>query len=382
VIELITGLPGHGKTLYALAKYRDLPSQGRPVYHSGIRGLRLPWAEHPVDRWEDLPPGSVFVVDEAQFKFPTRGRGEPPEWIARLAVHRHGGRDLVLITQHPMLIDSFVRRLVDRHFHVVRKFGTRWATVHEQANGCKDNVDKSRAGMIPHEWRYPADVFALYDSAELHTVKRRIPARVFVLAAIPVVLLGITWFLWQRWTARGDGELVPGSAPAASAPAGGSAGPLARGVGGIGGSGDRLTPAEFAITHTPRVAGLAYTAPVYDEVTRPVQAPYPAACIATMTRCSCYSQQGTRLEVPLDLCRSLAGGGFFVAWQQPAEARPGPVAALSPPAPAVGGVSGIAGSYGLDKRGSVPPVPYAGTAPPDSQPSARPKSPLPTGSTP
>jgi hypothetical protein len=43
--------------------------------------------------------------------------------------------------------------------------------------------------------------------------------------------------------------------------------------------------------HQPGIEGLAYTAPVYDEVTKPVLAP-SAACIASVSRCACYSEQG------------------------------------------------------------------------------------------
>ncbi|MGM9480322.1 hypothetical protein ACS5PN_03920 [Roseateles sp. NT4] len=54
--------------------------------------------------------------------------------------------------------------------------------------------------------------------------------------------------------------------------------------------------------------------PVYDGVTMPQQAPYPAACIASAKRCQCYSQQSTKLDMSDELCRKLADGGFFVAW--------------------------------------------------------------------
>ena len=72
---------------------------------------------------------------------------------------------------------------------------------------------------------------------------------------------------------------------------------------------------EYLREQQPRVAGLAYTAPVYDEVTKPVEAPYPAACVKMGDRCGCYSQQATKLDVPKALCESIVSGGFYVAWQ-------------------------------------------------------------------
>lgn len=77
-----------------------------------------------------------------------------------------------------------------------------------------------------------------------------------------------------------------------------------------------MTPAEYVKQFQPRVPGLAYTSPVYDEVTKPVRAPYPAACVQGASRCQCYTQQGTKLEVPKDLCQGIVAGGFFMAWDE------------------------------------------------------------------
>lgn len=371
-IICITGLPGHGKTLYTLTRFRDVAAkEGRPVYYSGIKGLKLPWAEWEPEKWQELPPTAIFIVDEAQFKFPLRGRGEPPEWIARLAVHRHQGVDLVLITQNPMLLDSFVRRLVDQHFHVVRKFGTQFATIYESASGVNEQVAKSRGGMIPHEWRYPKDVFELYHSAEVHTVKRRIPARVWLFLALPFVLGGLVWFLYGRLQPDAVASRTTGAAPGASSSASVPGGVRARGLAPGRAGAPGMDAVAYVDAHRPRVADLAYTAPVYDSVTQPVQAPYPAACVASASRCACYTQQATRLEVSDELCRRIAAGGFFVAWATsgaPVDRRPelladaggagGPAGFStsyrgpgSPPSPSPGAAARSGGSVGVPARG-------------------------------
>ncbi len=336
-IVLVTGLPGHGKTLYTIATYRDLAlKDARPVYHAGLKGLKLAWKEHKPEAWETLPPNSIFIIDEAQFVFPVRGRGAPAEWIQRLAVHRHRGIDIVIVTQDPMLIDTFVRRLCDRHFHVVRKFGTHFAVVHEYANGVHDRVAHGRGDSIKHEWRYPADVFELYESAEVHTVKRRVPLRVYALAAAPLVVGALVYTVYHR---HAEGEAVAVKpAQHASSPTVSAAAPVG---GGQGRTSQPLSVAQYIELHRPRIAGLAYTAAAYDQVTQPVEAPYPAACVASESRCKCYSQQGTALDMPEELCRGIAAGGFFVAWRQPgqmpqaqggqaASGGPGAVAAAVP----------------------------------------------------
>jgi zona occludens toxin len=313
MITLITGLPGNGKTLYALAWLKDkAEKEGRQVYYSGIADLKLPWIECEPERWFELPKGSIIVIDEVQRVMRPRQHGSVvPEFVAKLETHRHLGVDLVLITQHPMLLDSNVRRLCGQHFHVVRKFGTHNATIHEWGS-VKEQCDKNREDSIKHHWRYPKEVFGYYKSAEVHTHKARIPMKVWMFAALPLIIGGLVYTLAQNIYAR--------TQPKEAATADSQVKHAAYTPGGAsGGAGAVKTRAEFLAEHTPRVVGLAYTAPVYDEVTKPVQAPYPAACIASATRCKCYSQQGTRLVVPEEMCRDIADGGFFVAWDQSAQ---------------------------------------------------------------
>lgn len=334
-ITLVTGLPGHGKTLYTLARWKEEAEKDqRPVFHNGIKDLNIPgWQEWDVNNWQDLPAGALLVVDECQFVFPVRGRGQPPEFIEKLATHRHLGIDFVIITQNPMLIDPFVRRLIDRHFHVVRKFGTHFATIHEFANGCRDNVHNNRKDSIRHEWKYPKQVFEWYKSAEQHTVKRRIPARVFVLLAVPVVFVGLVFVAYQRLNPDAQKERVelatgapPGSvagAPPGTAPAlppAGASSPVG------------MTVDQYIAAHTPRVPDLPHTAPAYDDLTKPKLVPYPAACIASQSRCACYTQQATLMPTSDDLCRQIVEKGYFVAWDNapavPVDAASGPAAVL------------------------------------------------------
>ncbi|MDT8997774.1 zonular occludens toxin domain-containing protein [Paucibacter sp. APW11] len=318
-LTLITGLPGHGKTLYCLWRWRaEAEKEGRQVYHNGIPGLNIPgWQTWEVEKWQQLPPGAVFIVDEAQFAFPVTGRGQTPEWVQKLAVHRHSGVDLVVLTQDPMLLDVFVRKLIDRHFHVVRKFGTTFATIHEFVNGVRDNVAKNKKDSIRHEWKYPPEVYTWYKSAELHTVKRSIPMRVWILCALPLLTAGLAYYGWSILKSTSASSTASEHTPAAVHAPGA---PGRSGVDSWSGRGgrDRQTPAEYAESYTPRIPGLAHTAPVYDEVTRPAQAPYPAACVLMRGVCRCYTQQATRLDVPHQLCVDIAQGGYFVAWERPA----------------------------------------------------------------
>ncbi|WP_018412400.1 zonular occludens toxin domain-containing protein [Methyloversatilis thermotolerans] len=312
MIELQTGLPGAGKTLYTLWRIKArAEAEGRPVYFAGIPDLKLPWLplEDPT-KWYECEANAIIVIDEAQTYFRPRGNGSAvPEHVARLETHRHQGIDLVLITQHPMLIDSNVRRLCGKHFHSVRQFSQQKARVIE-FESVKDNPLAARANGLEHSFSYPKEAFAWYRSAEVHTHKTKRPARFYLLFILPPVFIGLVAYTVSWFYARTQGEPLGAGASAsqrgqASAPQNSAPSRTREG---------KLTTAQYLHEQRPRVEGLAYTAPMYDEVTRPTQAPYPAACVDLKGQCRCYSQQATRLPMTEELCKAIVKDGFFIAW--------------------------------------------------------------------
>lgn len=339
-INLITGLPAGGKTCYAVwwvEQWRK--REQRPVFYAGIRGLKLDW--QPIDpyEWRNAPAGAIVVIDEAQRAHDPAGkkplfapcqRNAVPAWVADLTVHRHGGIDLVLITQHPSLLDTSVRRLVDRHVHVVRRWGLQAATLHEWRE-CRDDCNRKRSDSSKTAWRYPREVYGWYESAEVHTMKVSIPWRVWGLGLVLLAFVALVWFIWSRIAA----QLQP-KQPVAHGQAFSSAGPMPVSNAGQGlrAPGQVLGRFEWVSQWEPRVPGLAYTAPAYDEQTRPVEVPYPAACVVMRKECRCYTQQATRLDVPEPLCRSIVDRGFFVGWrgqqQQRDQVHPVTVGASAP----------------------------------------------------
>jgi hypothetical protein len=350
----ITGLPGNGKTLYAIWQIqREAQREQRPVFYAGIRGLTLAgWK--PIDPydWMSAPARSIVVIDEAQDThdapgsgkdrgtlFGVRTRGEAPEWVKQLAKHRHLGIDIVILTQHPMLLDTMVRRLVDRHLHLVRRWGMQSSTVHEWRE-VRDDCHKRRTGSSKSVFKFPKEAFGWYASAEAHTMKVRVPWRVWGFGVTLLVLVALAWWIWGRLAA----QVVPGlrsvhtvgqaqASPGPMAPAGAAGGQGLRVSGQA--PGQPLGRYEWVSQWEPRVQGLGYTAPVYDELTRPQEVPYPAACVVMREECRCYTQQATRLDVPEPLCRSLVERGFFVAWRGQVHGDQAKPAALPASVPAV-----------------------------------------------
>lgn len=336
MIEQVTGLPGAGKTLITLCRVKEQAErENRQVYYNGIPDLKLPWIElEKGEDWHKVPPGSIVVIDEAQRVFRPRANGsQVPEHVAKLETHRHLGIDLYLITQHPMLLDTNVRRLVGRHIHTVRAFGAKFATLHEWPQ-VKENCDKTRADSIEHKWFYPQAAFDWYKSSEVHTHKRRIPMRLWILLILPLLLaalvyVGVTWYSGTEQRTKDaikkstgvEAMVKPGPVKTALAP-----------------------HADYIEQHQPRVQGLAHTAPIYDDVTKPVRAPYPAACADWPGRgCRCYSDQATRLDMAQSLCKQIVATGFYVSWETERDTGKGRVIhpdakALNEPTEPLGGI--------------------------------------------
>jgi len=317
MITLLTGLPGNGKGVYGIdwlmrevaKENQRLLSEGkpeRPVYYSGITDCRVPgWVEldDPM-QWFRCPPGSYILIDECQRIFRTRANGSSvPPHVAELETHRHNGHDLLLITQHPMLIDQNIRRLVGRHFHIVRKFGRESAVVHEW-NKVVEQPHKSRTGSIRHDYKYNKQVYGLYKSAEVHTVKKTIPLRYYFIFVAPVLVIGLLYVAFQQLKPSNMADNISAVAPGAI---GADGMPLPAGTQ------TRAKPEpDYLAARVPRIAAFPATAPVYDEITKPVTAPVPAACVLSKSKgCNCFTQQATPLQVDDHTCRQIVANGYF-----------------------------------------------------------------------
>jgi len=312
-IELQTGLPGACKTLFTLDRVEALRKKtGRPVFYNGINIYpeKLPdWQklDDPKD-WFKCPPESIVILDEAQQLFRPRPNGSAvPEYESRLETHRHGGIDLILLTQRPRLVSVNVRELVGCHYHAHRSFGLQRSMIYRWSE-CKMNTQSRGDADAKFAYKFNKEVFTWYKSAEAHTGKSSVPMKVWILLSLLVLIPALVGYTWWHLSQKTQGEKQLGEAITQQQGQGPVPTPQ---------SGRKvLTVAEYVGQFRPRVQSLDYTAPAYDEVTKPVRAPYPAACVQSKDRCTCYSQQGTRLEVDGQLCKGIVAGGFFMAWDE------------------------------------------------------------------
>lgn len=328
-IILITGSPGAGKTLLTLFEVeKRRQSDGRAVYYNGIANLNLPWTEFAKpDDWNTLPVGSIIVIDECQRLLRPRFMGSKiPEYVEEFETHRHKGYDIYLITQHPMLIDNHVRRLCESHKHVMRKFGSTWATVHEW-KGVKDNCDKTRKDSVSKELRYPREVYSWYKSSELHTHKFKIPLKVLLgLLLIPaIIMIAAYWYYSRIHLAQ-----KPTLENTAKNPLNPQI-PLVQGQPGVA---IPVSLPAYLASYTPRVTGLPWTSPRYDALTQPLRVPTIRGCWLTerplegfSNRAVCMLDGGVYVYPPETFVVQYLRDRFFIDWENP---RAGDIAASTP----------------------------------------------------
>lgn len=338
MIYLTTGANGAGKTLLTLRDVREKSlSENRPVAFNGRFDMvaDFGWKRIAVKDWQAEPDGTIFLFDECHNPddFPIRSSSQSvPGYINALGEHRKRGFDFYLITQHPGNIDIFIRKIIGSpgwHRHLKRASGAplvsvlTWPAVNDQPqkNGSGSSAQTS---MV----KFPREVYNWYTSTSLDTAKLKIPfqAKLLVVALLLVPLLG--WYGYKTMTKRFEPkEVVSSVAPAG---VGGPTAPVKPVV-------LVATTADLLASYQPRIDGLVQTAPRYDDLTKPVNVPYPAACVSMGERCNCYTQQATKLTVPKDLCLQIVKGGYFNDWLgaladassgKAVKANPSPIASL------------------------------------------------------
>ncbi|MEO0822216.1 MAG: zonular occludens toxin domain-containing protein [Pseudomonadota bacterium] len=217
-IVLVTGTPGAGKTLWSVQQLVEkYVATGRRIYHN-IDQLQVEAApdqiqwitDEGIRKWRELPDHSVFFLDECQRNFPRRNpMSAVPPWIEGFETHRHHGLDFYLITQGPMLIDTHIHPLVERHVHLYRPFGLKRSTVSEWYSvNPQPNPRQSRLTAKRRNFRFPKKLFKHYKSASQHTVEQRIPwPLLLALPAAAGLFILCMWGLRSTFAAMAGGEL-------------------------------------------------------------------------------------------------------------------------------------------------------------------------------
>lgn len=303
MITVITGQPGAGKTALCVERFlmtmaakgyeeKAIDPDGNEVtvkrrILTNVNGLLLDHEKIDADllaKWPEwVKPGDLIVYDEVQKPWPyTVMNKAQDKCITELETHRHYGIDMILMTQHPMLVNSAVHRLAGQHLHVRKLGNSRFATVYEW-----DGVSRTltyKAAFAKKPWRRGKEVEKTYKSSSLHTRQRRaVPTVLFgvLFAALAMAYLGPT--AYGRISERIGGQTVKVGAPqqsqakAPQRPASASSAP---------------------VVHHPQV--LASVAPAAS-ASQPLRV-VSIGCVRMAKRCACYDDKGEPQEKELEFC--------------------------------------------------------------------------------
>jgi zona occludens toxin len=306
VVNLVTGGPGAGKSLFTLTEVKtQSEKENRNVFYHHIDGLKLPWSQlENVNEWINVPDGSIVVIDEAHKAFPVRGISQKiPLWVEFVGELRHRGITLWLITQSPHSLDVFVRDRVTRHYFLQRKLGAERATIYEDEQVLNTRSKWDLKGANKRIWVYPKKHYDWYKSAEIHTVKKTLPSGLWMigLVVLGVVYAGYKVVNMSLLNGFGDVEQVADVAPDLPTAA----------LSSLKSSNDKVS--AFTVEGLqPVVEGRPWTAPAYTHLAVAKTFPRPQCVRNEVTgQCSCYSQQATRLAVTVPVCNALVDQGWF-----------------------------------------------------------------------
>lgn len=359
MLTILTGTPGNGKTAHAIDLCWFIDSSiwfALDKYVDGVADLKLPhfefpdlkelknpnfvprskvdsddyaiWLpEHPLyhqflearataktsfDLWFLwATPSSVLFIDEAQRHMRPKPAGAPvPLSIQMIEYHRHFGIHMFFITQKERLLHSNVRMLAGQHIHLTNG----WRGRHRfEWPECKDTESKSEKAVSAHgDYKLPKHVFPYYTSTvENLSVKHKKPlfayAAVAALVLVPI-LLGAALYRIKNF---GGDAIKKSENPALSASANALNFLPVSGVGSV--SSVQQAQAQALENFQPVIEGRPESAPAYSHLRQVVNVPRVATCLASSSKCYCYTQQGSRLyEITEARCRqNLENGNSF-----------------------------------------------------------------------
>lgn len=313
---LITGVPGSGKTAIVVQEFikpmlgttvKVQPMDGESyeaqrVLYTNIKGLQLPhvlleagpvWRQVGKDGWEQAEgnklgihnwhewakPGAMIVLDEFQRIWPQRPNGAPvPPDVSAMDTHRHGGVDLILLTQKQSF-DQHIKGLLGRHVHLRRMWPFAAGIMYEWDSHSQSLLYSKAFKRKPYKIK--KSTYELYHSADAHTKQASaIPTLVWFLVAgvVAMGVLGPTFYgrMQERiGTPKKAAEVAKVERPA----------------------GTSIKPIDESV----REAEPAAVAP-------PADVPVLLGCVASAVRCVCFGSDGARLDKSAEFCTAYTRG--------------------------------------------------------------------------
>ena len=221
MIELLEGVPGSGKSYYAVSeRFLSWVRANRKIYIyvdgifldrlAAFEGRTVEDLSKQIIVWQtpddvragllDVEAGSAVIIDEAQTIFRSREKVDP-ELLRMLETHRHKGIDLVMMCQQHGQMTLGVLRLVEvtTKFRRLDRFGLK-GRYQAQVRGNPEETDVIRM----FTGKYSPGVYAYYSSYSNAAVRES--ARGGSIMKSPTIVIGVVgllvavfWFGSGHW---------------------------------------------------------------------------------------------------------------------------------------------------------------------------------------
>ncbi len=221
MIEMLEGVPGSGKSYYAVSeRLLKWVRAGRRVYVfvdgfyldrlALFEGVELVVLEQQITLWQsgedvkagllEVEPGSAVLIDEVQTVFRSKDKTDP-QLLRWLETHRHRGIDLVLMCQQYGQVTLGVNRLVEAttKFRRLDRFGLK-NRYQASVRGNPEELEVIRM----FSGKYEPKLYAYYSSYSSASVRET--ARGGSMLKSPTVLVGalglvvaVAWFAFGGW---------------------------------------------------------------------------------------------------------------------------------------------------------------------------------------
>jgi zona occludens toxin len=221
MIEMLEGVPGSGKSYYAVSeRLLKWVRTGRRVYVfvegfyldrlALFEGVELTVLQQQITLWQsgeevkagllEVEPGSAVLIDEVQTVFRSKDKTDP-QLLRWLETHRHRGIDLVLMCQQYGQVTLGVNRLVEAttKFRRLDRFGLK-NRYQASVRGNPEELEVIRM----FSGKYEPKLYAYYSSYASASVRET--ARGGSMLKSPTLLVGIlgllvavAWFAFGGW---------------------------------------------------------------------------------------------------------------------------------------------------------------------------------------
>ncbi|ELA7176154.1 hypothetical protein Q5V21_002398 [Vibrio parahaemolyticus] len=273
------------------------------AHHIEEMGLSWKSFDNPLEIHK-LPAGSVIFVDEVQNIWaPRAGGAKPTDALKWMTKSRHGGSDLVFVSQDFRDVDQIIRRRIQSHVHL-EFIGGNALHRYEHIEGIETPADLAKAEK--KKIVRDSNFYGVYLSAIKHTqnpkldpqIKKGITMLGFVGIGALFCAYGFYYFYQNsvvqatEVTAVEDAETALGTI---------SGGALAA----------QVSDENYITRLLPAEESLPFSAPAYAPLT--AQAiEYPTlTCVVSGSDCSCFTQQMTQYAISENHCKNIARYGYF-----------------------------------------------------------------------